>query len=247
MTDQPTAFTIDRQTGQWLTEGPLEHDAGCVIAASVLPGWTPDLARSLYSAWLRADGHDVGVVFTKGRTVIVDGPDGSLEVRQRDDRLRSERDQLLALRDVILEHQTMHDYDVSDEPTGCSCGFQTDYSDDPSWRSRAEQYADHLAAAIAGVEEPEPEANRAVPNDERDLRAPLDVTSPRGTAIAHRLQAAGWVALDISPTDPITAMFGEMTRVWLWVCPDCSAAVFSPELHLQIRPHGPNPIDGLQP
>lgn len=41
-------FTINPATGDWITKRPLSHREGCVIAASVMPGWTPEKVAALY-------------------------------------------------------------------------------------------------------------------------------------------------------------------------------------------------------
>jgi len=75
---RPGQFAINRMTGDWITKAPLRHSESCVIAASVMPGWTPELVDALYGAWLDADGQDVAVVFTGGQVVIVRGTVGDM-------------------------------------------------------------------------------------------------------------------------------------------------------------------------
>ena len=64
-----------------------------------------------------------------------------------------------------------------------------------------------------------------------------DVTTPEGIAFAHRLEARGWIPLEL--VLPIG-------YARLWVCPTCSAAVLSPARHLEVLPHD-NPPPGLLP
>ncbi len=42
-------FSINTTTGEWVSTDPLTHEQGCVIAASVMPGWTPEKVDALYN------------------------------------------------------------------------------------------------------------------------------------------------------------------------------------------------------
>lgn len=48
-------LVLDLDTGQWLNGATLQAGDGPRMAASVMPGWTPELVSEAYSAWMCAE------------------------------------------------------------------------------------------------------------------------------------------------------------------------------------------------
>lgn len=52
---QHRTITIDIETGEWISGGPITGEEGARIAASVLPGMPPEEIDRAYSEWLNDD------------------------------------------------------------------------------------------------------------------------------------------------------------------------------------------------
>lgn len=51
---EPATITVDLTTSEWVTGGSITADQGYVVAASVLPGVTPQDVSGWYATWLGA-------------------------------------------------------------------------------------------------------------------------------------------------------------------------------------------------
>lgn len=66
---EQNAITIDLDTGKWLSEGSISDEQGARVAASVLPGVTPEQVSRWYSAKVRESDRNAAGLIGRARTI----------------------------------------------------------------------------------------------------------------------------------------------------------------------------------